>query len=143
MMKKMTLAELNKKYRIRDLADILLHKMKISDTEYGCMMITQKFIDVHSDGKNIDECITVEYSEYKREYIVKDDRRIRYYDWFDFLPYYVCFDCDEALAFAVVLLYMNEVRADLEDVRDGFKELIKQSCRNEYRYNRENWIIRE
>jgi len=137
-MKKMTLERLSKKYRVRDLTDILFNKMKISDTEYGCLMITQSFIDKNKPRRLIDECITVEYDEKKRAYVVRDDRRVRYFDWFDFLPYYICFDCDEVLAFAVVLMYMNEVRADLEDVRDGFKELVRQSCKNEIRYNREN-----
>jgi len=135
-MQKTPLGELNKNFRIKQITSILSNIFKASELEIECLHIIQNFLDKYDAGKVIQSCITVEYDRASNKYYVLEDSFIRNADWFDFIPFYVCYDCSQAVAFATVLMYMNAVRADVEDIRLGLEEMIKQSCRNEKKYYR-------
>ena len=137
-LKKRSLSKLNKEYKVRDLKKILLDEFGISKNEFECIQITQNFIDKYGSDTQNDFCIYVEYDNLKGRYAVVDEIYLRTADWFLFLPFYVCFRCEEKTAFAVVLLYMNEIRADVEDLRLGLREMVTQLCRNEIRYKQEH-----
>lgn len=134
-MQKMALGELNRKYRLEHYDKVFIDELGLSIIELEHLHITQMFIDRNEPESVIEECIRVKYDKQNHEYLVFNNHEaIETMTWFDFLPYHICFKCREEIAFAVVLKYMNTIKADALDLKEGLKEMIKQLCRNEIRY---------
>lgn len=136
-MQKVALGELNKRYRVSNISKVFEDELGLSVIEIEHLHITQNFIDRYRPEAVVEDCIRVSYDKYNHEYLVFNDKEnTETMTWFDFLPYHVCFDCREDIAFAIVLRYMNDIRANAEDLKEGLKEMLRQLCRNELRYKR-------
>jgi len=132
-MQRCTLRGLTEKYKISQIPETVIKKLSLSKADLECLRIVRDFILKYPVEQN-DLCIQIAYSKRENDFIVVNEDEFVGMGWEHFLPYHVCFDCDEIIALVVVLKYMNQIRATFEDIRIGFKELIKQICRNERRY---------
>lgn len=135
IMQRLALGELNKRYKVKNIIKVLVNEFDMSNTEIECLRITQDFLTKYAVERYIEDgCIEVVYNKRELKHIVIDEEWIRTEPWEGFLPRYVCFDCDEEIAFACVLKYMNSIRAEITDIKMGLKDMVNQLCRNEVRY---------
>jgi len=134
-MQRCTLRGLAEKYSISQIPNKVIKQLSLSRADVECLHIVHDFVQ-RFPVENINKCIQLAYSKRENEFLILNEEEFVGMGWESFLPYHICFDCDEIIALVVVLKYMNQIRATFEDIQVGFRELIRQICKNEKRYNK-------